>query len=100
MIAMALISRPVLALAIQSIVIPAYLLILVLATVFLLRTDLLNLTEQPFRSSSLTHMRTTTSKSAHASTARAPETVFGHLGFREGTYAEETGVYAAVGRVE
>lgn len=67
---------------------------------FGLRNDILGLSEESLRCSSLAYMRTTAAKCADASATRAPETVFCNLGFGEGTYAEKTGVYAAVGGVE
>ena len=45
-------------------------------------------------------MRAAAAKCANASSTGAPETVFGDLGFGEGTDAQETGVDAAVGGVE
>jgi hypothetical protein len=68
--------------------------------VFNLRNHIFDLPKETLRSSSLACMRTAASKSADAPTARAPEAVFGDLGFGEGTHAQETGVDAAVGRVE
>jgi hypothetical protein len=74
----------------------------IVALIFVLdlRNHIFDLPEQTFRSSSLACMRTAASESADTATARAPEAVFGDLGFREGAHAEESGVDAAVGSVE